>query len=387
MSDQKPFLIVAANVIATGGMDRANLAVAEYVAKLGVELHIVAYSVQQRLLEYPNVTHHKVNKILNSEFLSEPLIDHTGRKVAKSIAARGGRVMVNGGNCKWPDINWVNHVHSADGAFPPSRPLQKIKRHIDYSVACWNEKRFVPLARTVITSCERTRQDIISHLKVPAEKVIPIYLGMNNDLFRPVTNEERSATRKQFGWPDDQPLAIFVGALGNRRKGFDTLFKAWESLCRESNWDARLLVVGRGAEVPFWQEQINQKGLQEKIQLLGFIDDLPKVVASCDVFVSPSRYEGYSLAAQEAIVSKVPAIVTTKTGFGERYPENLQGLIMQDPDDTESLVNILRDWRSNMQDYRNKVVPFAESLRGYNWNDMAAAMWETILKSSPPESV
>lgn len=381
MAEKPPFLIVAANVIPTGGMDRANLAIAEYVVKLGIELHIVAYDVHPKLLEHPNVTHHKVKKFLNSEMLSEPFIDHTGRKIAKEITSRGGRVMVNGGNCKWNDINWVNHVHHADGAFPPPMFIQGIKRRIDYALACFNEKRFVPHAGLVITSCERTKKDIIDFLKVPEDKIIPIYLGMNNELFQPVSDEIKRQTRVQSGWSEDQKLAIFVGALGNRRKGFDTLFKAWKQLCKENEWDVKLLVVGRGTEVPFWKEKIEQEGLSGKIELLGFVEDLPKLVASSDIFVMPSRYEGYSLAAQEAIVSMVPAITTEMAGFAERYPEDLRDLVMKDPEDVSELCSILKSWRADQDSYNAKIVPFAESLRNYSWNDMAAKMWDLITHS------
>lgn len=387
MAETTPFLIIAANVIPTGGMDRANLAIAEYVAKLGIELHIVAYDVHPKLLEYANVTHHKVKKILNSELLSEPLIDHTGRRIAKAISKRGGRVMVNGGNCRWNDINWVNHVHHADGAFPPPSWVQKIKRRIDYSLACFNEKRFVPFANLVITSCERTKKDIVDYLIVPREKIIPVYLGMNNDLFHPISENEKRKTRAKFGWSEDQKLAIFVGALGNRRKGFDTLFTAWKRLCGNNEWDVKLVVVGRGSEVPFWNEKIEKEGLKGKIELLGFVDNLAQLVASSDIFVMPSRYEGYSLAAQEAVVSKVPAITTEMAGFAERYPVDLNDLVMKDPEDVNELCSILIAWRSNPDFYQKRLDPFAESLRNYNWNDMAAKMWEIISQSpAPPQT-
>lgn len=387
MSEKKPFLIVAPNVLLTGGMDRANLAVAEYAAQLGVEVHIVAYKVHAKLLELPNVTHHPVKRILNSDTLSEPMIDHTGRRIARSIMQRGGRVMVNGGNCRWNDVNWVNHVHSADGAFPPPMLFQKVKRHIDYSMAVFNEKRFVQLAHTIITSCETTKADIIKHFKIPPEKVFTIYLGMNVDLFKPISQEKRAEIRQKSGWGQNQPLAIFVGALGNRRKGFDTLYAAWKSLTQSGNWDAKLLVVGRGADVAYWKQRIAEEGLNESIEMLGFIENLAEVVAATDISIMPSRYEGYSLAAQEAIVTGVPAIVTSKVGFAERYPESLKHLVLKDPDDVAGLCGIIRNWRDKMQESREAVKPFTESIRGYSWRDMAADMWELIQKRPAPTTL
>src|SRR5206468_1760063 len=148
-----------------------------------------------------------------------------------------------------------------------SRRLKDRLAHRQYAA---EERRVVPKARVVVTTCERTRRDILDHLGARPEAVHVVYLGIDPDLFRPATPDERSALRRELGWGDDRPRLAFVGGLGNRRKGFDTLFAAWESLCRSPSWDADLVVVGRGAELPAWEERAAAAGLGTRIHFLGF---------------------------------------------------------------------------------------------------------------------
>src|SRR5947208_3188969 len=126
-------------------------------------------------------------------------------------------------------------------------------------------------------------------------------MGSAPEVFRPPASAERAALRQKFGWPHDRPVAAFVGALGDLRKGFDTLFEAWRTLCAESSWDGHLAVVGAGAELPLWRQRAAGAGIASRIEFLGFRTDVPDLMRAIDVHVSPTRYEPYSLVTQEAI--------------------------------------------------------------------------------------
>jgi hypothetical protein len=90
-------LIVAANIIKTGGMDRANYALALQFAGMGIETHLVAHSVSKDLVNVQNIRFHRVPMLLDSDSLSEIPLGAVGRRWAKKVASDGGRVVVNGG--------------------------------------------------------------------------------------------------------------------------------------------------------------------------------------------------------------------------------------------------------------------------------------------------
>src|SRR5207237_4105594 len=99
--------------VQTGGMDMANFAFAEYLANHGSDVYLVTHRAAPSLATHPRVTVHNVPKPLNSYLLGEPLLSRRGHTLASEITSRGGRVVVNGGNCRWGDINWVHYVHAA----------------------------------------------------------------------------------------------------------------------------------------------------------------------------------------------------------------------------------------------------------------------------------
>lgn len=370
------YVLVSGDFVKTGGMDRANHALAAYLAGRGDEVHIVAHRVAPDLLAMPNVTLHRAAKPLNSYFLSAPFLDRLGRRVAREQSARGARVIVNGGNCDWPDVNWIHHVHGADAPITGGSPLRRAKTRLAYRLHVAEERRVVPRARVAIATCERTRADAIAKIGCDPSRVHVAYLGVDAETFRPPEDGEREAIRARLGWPADRPKVAFVGALADRRKGFDRLFAAWSELCRSPDWDADLMVVGRGAEVPAWKARAEAGGLSARIQFLGFVPDLAAFYRAVDAHCLPSRYEGYSLVTQEALACGTPAFITRASGISERYPESLRDLLIDDPEDVADLVRRLRDWRGRMAEYRAAVAPLTALLRADTWDVMAARMAE-----------
>ena len=202
-------------------------------------------------------------------------------------------------------------------------------------------------ARLVVANSERTRRDVIEALGVPPGRVHTVYYGADAEPFRPPSPAERAESRAALGWAesDDRPAVAFVGALGDARKGFDTLYEAWRRLAADPGWDARLLVLGAGATLPAWRARAEAEGLGESIRFLGFRDDVPRVLAACDLLVSPTRYEAYGLNVQEALCCGLPAIVSAGAGVAERYPESLRPLLLPDPDDADDLARRVAAWR------------------------------------------
>src|SRR5207253_1945370 len=135
----------------------------------------------------------------------------------------------------------------------------------------------------------------------------------------PPSADERMRARAALRLADGAPALAFVGALGDRRKGFDTLFHAFAFLCATvPSWDATLLVVGAGGELEDWKRHAEEAGLSRRIRFLGFRADVREVLFACDGIVAPTRYEAYGLAVQEAICTGLPAIVSRAAGVAER---------------------------------------------------------------------
>jgi glycosyltransferase involved in cell wall biosynthesis len=357
-------------------MDRANLALGSYLTRQGHTLHVVAHSAEGQLAAHSNVLVHRVPKLLNSYLIAGPLLARTGRRVSKKVAAAGGRVVVNGGNCGLGDINWVHYVHAAytpSGIAHLGRRLKTALMHRAYLVA---EAKCLRTARVVIANSNHTRWHLIDRLGVPEDRIRTIYYGNDPHSFFPPSPAQRAEIRERLQWPADRPVAIFIGALGDRRKGFDVLFSAWRKLCESPSWDAELVVVGRGGELSMWKDRASNDGLDSRIRFLGFRRDIPDLVRAADVMVAPTRYEPYGLGVQEALCSGLPALVSADSGVAERYPDLLQSLLIPNSENIDELASKLVGWRENAQRLREAVGSLFGEMRDRSWDQMAKEIVE-----------
>jgi glycosyltransferase involved in cell wall biosynthesis len=374
-----PYLIVSGDFVKIGGMNQPNYELARYLADEGFETHLVGYRVADDLARHPGVTFHRVPKPGGSYFLSQPLMNRLGRRWARALAAADGRVIVNGACCDLDDVNWVHHVQAVFAPQVTGGWARRLKNRAQRRVDLAAERRIVPHAKLAVTDTERMKRDIVQRLGFPAERAHAVYLGIDPALFRPPTADERAAARARIGAVHsasarERPLVAFIGALGDTRKGFDTLFGAWATLCAEQAWDADLVVVAMGGELPAWKARAASTGIAPRIRFLGFDRDdtfVARVLWGCDALVLPSRYEGYGRPVQEALCCGIPALVSRASGIAEQYPAELRELIIPDAEDVTDLASRLIRWRTAADAWREKIRPFSAALREHTWRRMA----------------
>jgi glycosyltransferase involved in cell wall biosynthesis len=199
-----------------------------------------------------------------------------------------------------------------------------------------------------------------------------VYYGVDAKEFSAVTDEARRDARRTLGMPGETPIAVFIGALGDRRKGFDLLFDAWQRLCADGAWDGNLVVVGVGAEADAWERRFAEAGLAARVSFLRFRSDVARVLAAADVLVHPSRYEAYGLGVHEALCRGLPAIVSASAGVAERLTRELQPLTLPEPLLAADLVARFRLWRGDIGAWRARAAAAGETLRRRTWDHMAA---------------
>ncbi len=367
----KSYLLVTGDFVKTGGMDRANFALADYLARLGEQVHLVAHRVAPELLSFANVKFHPVPKVANSYLLSSPLLNWKGRFQAQRVTVANGRVLVNGGNCQWGDVNWVHYVHAAYRPDNQAGFLRQFKGSVSHRLFVTTERIALKSARVIIVNSDSTKRYLIEKLAIPEQRLHRVYYGIDPQIFYPATLRERTELRHKFGWSAQKVIVVFIGALGDRRKGFDTLFSAWQQLCSSPDWDADLVAIGVGAELSVWQRRAVEAGISSRIHFLGFRSDVPDLLRSADCLVAPTRYEAYGLGVHEALCCGLPALVSATSGVAERYPSHLRELLIPNAEDAVDLAARLRQWRPAIHHYSKLVSCFSQELRGHTWDDMA----------------
>jgi glycosyltransferase involved in cell wall biosynthesis len=370
------WLLIAGDFTPLGGMDQANYALASSLAAApGAEVHLVAHRVWPDLERERTVHVHCVRRPFGSHMAGAPLLAAEGERRARGFT--GGSVIANGGNADAGDVAWVHYLHAAHT--PRSRGLRRrLQGRAAHQYYLSRERRALGHARIVLCNSARTASDVHERLGIPPERTRVVYYGSDPSRFPLVTPAERAAARRELQWVEDRPVVAFVGALGDRRKGFDRLFDAWQQLCRDSSWDADLAVAGHGAELTRWRRLAARAGLEDRIKFLGFRDDVSKVLAAADALVHPARYEAYGLGVHEAICRGLPAIVSATAGVAELYPPDLSDLLIQNVEDSGEIADRLHRWRGDASGAALRVGPFSDRLRSRTWNDMAAEIQQAV---------
>jgi glycosyltransferase involved in cell wall biosynthesis len=365
----KSWLLASGDFVPLGGMDTANHALASYLARRGAgDVHLVAHRVSTDLAALPRVHVHRVPRPFGVHSFGEPLLTSVATRRARAIRRSGGYVLANGGNLDAGDVTWAHYVHAAyePAAVGALNAALVSGRHRRYVAA---ERRALTQARLVICNSERTVRDVVSRVGVEPRRARRVYYGIDPSRFhdRVETNE----AKERLGLNAPTPLVLFVGALGDRRKGFDTVYAAWNAVCRTSGWDAHLLVAGSGAELDRWRARADRDGMGRRITFLGYRTDIPALMAAADVMVHPARYEAYGLAVHEAICMGVPVIVSASAGVAEQMPSDLADLLLDDAESAADLCTRLERWRIRQNEFMQRTQSAGAMLRTRSWDDMS----------------
>ena len=179
----------------------------------------------------------------------------------------------------------------------------------------------------LITVSESSRDDICRDFKVLTDKVRIIPLGVDTRLFRPRPQQPRVKGRIVTVTSADSPL-----------KGLSTLLRAVAKLATER--DARLVVVGTPSSAT--REQVALLALGDKVTFTNGLPDeeYAELLASAEVAVIPSLYEGFSLPAVEHLASGTPLVASRAGALPEVVGD--AGVLVE-PGDPEELAAALRE--------------------------------------------
>jgi glycogen(starch) synthase len=224
------------------------------------------------------------------------------------------------------------------------------------------------LADHVICCSEYTKQEMNRHYGTPLEKISVIPCGVDPGLFE--VEGELPAWRRAL-LRDGKKLIGYVGRL-DAEKGLEVLLEAMTSV-RPVFPQAHLMLVGKGRLQEQLQGQINQLGLGDCVEFMGYLSGKPLAAFYCsaDVMVVPSLYEPFGLVSLEAMVCAAPVIVSATGGLRE-ITEGQDIAVTVTPGNSvelsQALLALLHDEaRSRAMGQRAR----AHVLQAYNWPGIA----------------
>lgn len=134
-----------------------------------------------------------------------------------------------------------------------------------------------------------------------------------------------------------QPPVVGTVARLSREKGIDVLLQALTRLP-----DVMCVVVGDGQERTELHRLARELDVADRVSWLGWREDARELLHGFDIFVLPSRFEGFGQVLVEAALAECPVVATDVIGTSEALVDGETGLLVP-PEDPESLSRAIRE--------------------------------------------
>ena len=200
-------------------------------------------------------------------------------------------------------------------------PLRIISRRVDFPVK--SRRRYVKNVDAVIAISDEVKRVLVKG-GVPAKLVEVVPSGVDFAPFRDVA--DRDFLRRELRFRPDDYLVGIVAQLEDH-KGHRYLIDATRVI-KEETPRIKLIVVGSGSLEMELSRQAQDLGVEDLVFFLGFREDVPRILASLDLFVLSSHMEGLGSSILDAMAAKLPVVATRAGGIPEIVVHRETGLLV-----------------------------------------------------------
>ncbi|MDD6603919.1 MAG: glycosyltransferase family 4 protein [Eubacteriales bacterium] len=213
-----------------------------------------------------------------------------------------------------------------------------------------------------------TKANVINHLGVDENKIVRINNGVNTDVYRPLSLQEKEAIKADYG-VTGKKIILQVGSVYDN-KGQDRAIKYLTQLMKEDP-DLMYLYAGGIVDEEYHnriKKYVADNGLDAQVKYLGMLspgEELNRVYNMADATISLSKYEAFSLVVVESYSAGVPMLIdeSNKSVFSI-------GAVLYNKDNFESKVkDIIFGDKENYQQLSDSVRSIATN--NYSWAAIA----------------
>jgi glycosyltransferase involved in cell wall biosynthesis len=243
------------------------------------------------------------------------------------------------------DVDLV-HTHSSIDAWLAGFAAKSLRlpvvrsRHVSIPVKRRRNFVYNALCDRIISSGEAIREVLIAG-GVDPEKIVAIPAGVDTAQFHPAVSGAAVRRELAINGPVIGTVAMF-----RRSKGYHVLLRAIPAILR-SEPGAVFLWVGDGVGRTALQQEVAEAGVQAKVHVAGFREDVPACLAAMDVVVLPSiTSDGVPQVILQALAMRKPVVASAVGGIPEVIQHQRTGVLVPPNDPqalAEAVVQVLRD--------------------------------------------
>lgn len=183
----------------------------------------------------------------------------------------------------------VYTIHSVYRQFASKTPINILKN--------FRRKRAYRRYDRVYAVDDEVKYWALKWRMLEAKKICTVRNGI--DVSRLEVPSSKNELRKQFGWKRDEFVILNVGSLREPKNQLN-LVRAVPSVLKEFK-NIRLVIAGDGPLKLHLEKEIKMLNLKDKINLLGYRNDVSSLLKAADIFVFPSIWEGLPITLLEAL--------------------------------------------------------------------------------------
>lgn len=242
------------------------------------------------------------------------------------------------------------HAHGQDAGIiaglvrAASRIPLALTRHVlDEPAASWRQRvrarlalRAFRRADAAVAVSAATADRLAQLARLPRERIHVIPNGIDVDAFRAVDAAGARAALMQTMAIRPGARLLLIPAVLREGKGHEHLFDAVRAL--RERVDVQLLVAGSGEREAALRSQAAD--LAGRVVFLGHRDDIPLLMAACDLVVLPSLFEALPTALMEAAAAGRPVVASEVGGVPEIVEHGKTGLLVP-PGDPAALADAI----------------------------------------------
>jgi L-malate glycosyltransferase len=191
------------------------------------------------------------------------------------------------------------------------------------------------LSSAVLVNSGQIRDQLVHEDGFRPEFIRVVHNGIDVNHFRHLTSERS----KLFPGLENCTLIVSTGNMHTDVKGHPTLIEAARRICARFP-EVKFLLIGDGKKRAEFESKVSELGLQPNFLFLGSRQNVPEILACCDMAVLPSQAEGFSNALLEYMATGLPTIATDVGGNPEVIENGVDGLLVK-PGDPAALADAI----------------------------------------------
>lgn len=370
MKQRRTIVIVAHDIGPNGGMEKH---LTEMITRLQSDMDVIVVACSVRLPE----EHAKGIRIVRIPVIRRPVplkmlmfaIFASIRLlfIKRDILHTTGAIVWNRAEVSTVHFCHAGFMKQTNNSRVKNSPTlsRKLNNWLAVNIARWMEKLVFKPNRTkmLIPLSNRMKRECLEHFPYDETNVRVIPNGVNLQKFRPYSESEKAAVRRELNLSESARILLFMGGDWPR-KGLDDVIAAFHKVASKHP-DLHLVIVGRGS-IAQYSAQVEEK-FKQRVLFAGLQEQPEKWFGASDLFVFPTDYETFPLVGLEAAAAGLVIFSTRVGGMEDLLEDGVNGVFIER--DAHDIAIKLDKALSNWQSYRILGARARESVQYLTWDE------------------